>query len=115
MLVATGASFLLLLASPGVLALYPLIFVTGFAIVPALGCLYSLGGKIAPPRGATEAFGWIASGTQTGIAGGAAVGGYLVQHYGTSKTFIIAAGVVFMAAALAWKSRLAPPAVAGVR
>jgi predicted MFS family arabinose efflux permease len=110
-LVATGASFLLLLASPGVPALYPLIVVSGLALVPALGCLYSLAGKIAPIHHATEAFGWIASATQTGLAGGAALGGYLVQRFGTSVTFVVAAGAVFLAAAsaLTWMGQLTAP------
>jgi predicted MFS family arabinose efflux permease len=110
-LIGGGAGFLVLLATPGVAALYPLIFVAGLSLVPALGCLYSLGGRIAPTRGATEAFGWISNGTQTGIAGGAALGGYFVQRCGTTVTFAIAAGVVFMAAlsAIVWRNDLSRP------
>ena len=108
MLVAAGASFLLLLASPGVATLYPIVFVTGFTIVPVLGCLYSLVGRVAPMHHATEAFSWIASALQTGVAGGAAVGGYLVQRFGTSTAFVAAAGVVFLAAAIAliWRGQI---------
>jgi predicted MFS family arabinose efflux permease len=107
-LIATGSSFLLLLASPGVPALYPLMFISGLALVPALGCLYSLASKVAPAHHATEAFGWIASAMGTGLAAGAALGGYLVQRFGTSVTFAVAAGVVFAAAvaAIAWRGQL---------
>ena len=99
----TGA--LVLLVAPNVVLLYPLIFVAGLSLVPALGSLYNLAGKMAPPTGGVEAFGWLASGTQTGIAGGSALGGVVLQHFGATSTFVVAAASIFASAAVVLVSR----------
>ena len=93
-----GAGLLVVLAAPDLALLYPLMFVAGLAIVPALGSMYNLAAKLAPPSGSVEAFGWIASGTQTGIAGGAALGGVVLQRFGTTVTFAFASACVLGAA-----------------
>ena len=72
---ASGVGLLFVLAAPDVALLYPLIFIAGLGLVPALGAMYNLAGKLAPAHGAVEAFGWLSGGTQTGIAGGSALGG----------------------------------------
>jgi predicted MFS family arabinose efflux permease len=89
-LLASGAGALVVLAAPNVAVLYPLIFVAGTSLVPTLGCMYNLAGKLAPATGGVEAFGWLASGTQTGIAGGSALGGVILQQWGTTLTFAAA-------------------------
>ena len=97
---ASGAGLLLVIAAPDIALLYPLIFLAGLGLVPSLGALYNLAGKLAPAAGAVEAFGWLSGGTQTGIAGGSALGGVVLQHFGTRTTFAVAAVVVFASAAV---------------
>jgi predicted MFS family arabinose efflux permease len=97
---ASGAGLLLVIAAPDIAILYPLIFVAGLGLVPALGAMYNLAGKLAPAAGAVEAFGWLSGGTQTGIAGGSALGGVVLQHFGTRTTFAAAAATVFASAAV---------------
>ena len=104
-LCVSGAGLLLPLASPGLPLLYPLMFGAGVGIVPALGCLYNLGGQIAPVAGEVEAFGWITSGTQVGIAGGAALGGIVLQLHGTTVTFALGGALVFAASCVALASK----------
>lgn len=104
-LALSAAGFLLLTVCPDLPAAYPIVFVAGLFLVPALGCLWSLAGKIAPPGVAVETFSWIASGAQAGVGGGAAIGGYLVGRYGTGVTFVAAAAAVFVAAMTAALSR----------
>jgi MFS family permease len=102
---ASGLGVLIVVAAPDIAFLYPVMFVAGLGLVPALGALYNLVGKLAPAAGAVEAFGWLAGGTQTGIAGGSALGGVVLQHFGTRVTFSTAAVVVFAAAAVVLVSR----------
>jgi MFS family permease len=95
---ASGVGLLFVLAAPDVALLYPLLFIAGIGLVPSLGAMYNLAGKLAPAAGAVEAFGWLSGGTQTGIAGGSALGGVVLQHFGTRTTFAAAAAVVFASA-----------------
>jgi predicted MFS family arabinose efflux permease len=95
---ASGVGLLFVLAAPDVALLYPLIFIAGLGLVPALGAMYNLAGKLAPADGAVEAFGWLSGGTQTGIAGGSALGGLVLQHFGTRTTFAAAVAIVFASA-----------------
>jgi len=97
---ASGAGLLLVIAAPDIALLYPLIFLAGLGLVPCLGAMYNLAGKLAPAAGAVEAFGWLSGGTQTGIAGGSALGGVVLQHFGTRTTFAAAAVIVFASAAV---------------
>jgi MFS family permease len=97
---ASGTGLLFVLVAPDVALLYPLIFIAGLGLVPALGALYNLAGKLAPAHGAVEAFGWLSGGTQAGIAGGSALGGVVLQHFGTRTTFAAAAAIVFASAAV---------------
>jgi predicted MFS family arabinose efflux permease len=97
---ASGVGLLLVIAAPDIALLYPLIFLAGLGLVPALGAMYNLAGKLAPAAGAVEAFGWLSGGTQTGIAGGSALGGVVLQHFGTRTTFAVAAVIVFASAAV---------------
>jgi MFS family permease len=97
---ASGAGVLLVIAAPDVALLYPLIFLAGLGLVPSLGAMYNLAGKLAPAAGAVEAFGRLSGGTQTGIAGGSALGGVVLQHFGTRTTFAVAAVIVFASVAV---------------
>jgi len=106
---ASGVGLLVVIAASDIAVLYPLMFIAGIGLVPALGAMYNLAGKLAPAAGAVEAFGWLSGGTQTGIAGGSAIGGVVLQHFGTRTTFAAAAVIVFASAGviLATKAQLA--------
>jgi MFS family permease len=97
---ASGVGLLLVIAAPDIALLYPLLFVAGLGLVPSLAAIYNLAGKLAPAAGAVEAFGWLSGGTQTGIAAGSAVGGVVLQHFGTRTTFAAAAVIVFASVAV---------------
>ena len=91
LLVASALGFALLSLAPNVAVLYGLMFLGGIAIAPAFSCLYWLVGELAPQGSSVEAFSWVASGIQIGAAIGAAVGGLLVQDFGT-RVAVLCAG-----------------------
>jgi MFS family permease len=100
-LAAVGIGFAAVAAAPGPVVLTVLLFACGTAIAPALALLYDRLGTLAPAGSATEAFGWLASGSLAGAAGGAALGGVLVSAYGPRVAFLVAAGLALAAAAVA--------------
>jgi len=113
LMASSAGGFLLLAAAPGVDVLYGLMFLAGVAIAPGFSAIYGLVGKLAPSEGAVEAFSWIASGIQMGAAGGAAIGGLLVQGVGTRWAFVFAAGCGLSTAGIAWwRARRLRPAPA---
>jgi MFS family permease len=97
-----AVGFLCLAAAPGVGLLYGLLFLAGMSIAPGFSCIYGLVGDLAPSTGSVEAFSWIASGIQMGAAGGAAIGGLLVEDIGTRWAFVFAGGCGIATAAIAW-------------
>jgi MFS family permease len=99
---ASAGGFLLLAAAPGVDVMYGLIFLAGMSIAPGFSAIYGLVGKLAPSSASVEAFSWIAGGLQMGAAGGAAIGGLLVEGVGTRWSFVVAAGCGLSTAAIAW-------------
>jgi MFS family permease len=86
--------------SPSIWLLGVLLFVGGMAIAPTFGALYSLTAAQAPRQRQTEAFGWLSSGFQAGIALGAISGGAIVQAAGPRVAYGAAAGVVLLGAAV---------------
>jgi len=110
LMVGGGMGFLLLAAAPGVAVLYGLLFVAGMSIAPGFSCVYGLVGSLSPSDSSVEAFSWIASGIQMGAAGGAALGGLLVEDVGTHGSFAFAGGFGLITAAIAWwRARNLPP------
>jgi MFS family permease len=101
-LVGSALGFLALVAAPGVAVLYGLLFLAGMSIAPSFSCIYGLVGGVSPADGSVEAFSWIASGIQMGAAGGAALGGLLVDDVGTHWSFAFAGGCGLLTAAIAW-------------
>ncbi len=101
-LAAAGLGFLCLAAAPGVGVLYGLLFLAGMSIAPGFSCIYGLVGQLAPSTGSVEAFSWVGSGIQMGAAGGAALGGVLVDTVGTRWSFVFAAGGAMTTAVIAW-------------
>lgn len=102
LMLAAAVGFLCLAAAPGVGVLYGLLFLAGMSIAPGFSCIYGLVGQLAPATGSVEAFSWIASGIQMGAAGGAALGGLLVEDIGTRWSFVFAAGCGLGTAGIAW-------------
>jgi len=90
LLVFVGLGEALLAGSPTTAVLYVVLFIGGTGFAPVIGCLLRVVSDLAPPRAATEAFGWIASGNRIGAAAGAALGGLLVQAAGTRMVFVLA-------------------------
>lgn len=101
--------------SPSIWLLAVLLFLGGLAIAPTFGALYSLTASQAPPDRQTEAFGWLSSGFQAGIALGAITGGAIVQTAGSRIAYGASAGIVLVGAAVLgrWEPSPPPPAVGG--
>ena len=72
-------------------------FVAGLCIAPALTIVTLLVSSYAPSRYATEAFTWSATCIVSGIGAGNALGGYLIEHFGSSVTFATSALTAFAA------------------
>jgi MFS family permease len=91
--------------SPTIWLLAVLLFLGGLAIAPTFGALYSLTASQAPPDRQTEAFGWLSTGFQAGIALGAITGGAIVQGAGSTVAYGASAGLVLVGAAVLgrWK------------
>ena len=68
-----------------------LVFVAGLPIAPLVTGAYGLVDRIAPPGTHAETFAWIGTAISSGIAGGTAVGGWLVDSQGVRTS--IAVGV----------------------
>lgn len=102
LMAAAALGFFCLAAAPNIAVLYGLLFLAGVSIAPGFSCIYGLVGSLAPSTGSVEAFSWIGSGIQMGAAGGAAVGGILVDAVGTRWSFVMAAGGAMVTAAVAW-------------
>ncbi len=113
LLLTAAAGFACLAVASGVAVLFPLMFLAGVSIAPGFSCIYGLVGASAPAGGVVEAFSWVSSGIQMGAAGGAALGGVLVDTLGTRSTFLFAAGVGLATASVAWwRTRHLRPAAA---
>jgi MFS family permease len=75
------------LPSTGLLAMAA--FLSGFAIAPTLISAFSLAERLVPPQLLTEGLTWANSGLALGFAGGASLGGYLVDTVGTGWAFAL--------------------------
>jgi MFS family permease len=95
--------------SPSIWLLGVLLFAGGMAIAPTFGAVYALTAAQAPPGRQTEAFGWLSSGFQAGIALGAISGGVIVQAAGPRVAYGAAAGVVLLGAAVLGRWTPVPP------
>jgi MFS family permease len=76
------------------------ITVAGAAIAPGLSLAFRLLSEVAPPGTVTEAQTWVATGFGAGMAGGSALGGWLVEHAGTRETLWVVVAVGALAAAV---------------
>jgi MFS family permease len=97
---------------PGLWSMGVLLFVAGFAISPTLIAVFSLIEEVAPRARLTEALGLLQSGLGAGIAPGAALSGYVVDHHGGSPAYWVAIGSGAVAALAALLTRERRPAEA---
>ena len=79
------------LLADSISVLCALVFVAGLPIAPLVTGAYGLVDRIAPPGTHAETFAWIGTAISSGIAGGTAVGGWLVDSHGVRTS--IAVGV----------------------
>ena len=87
------------IGNAGVLALVA--FLAGLCIAPALTVVTMLVSTYAPARYATEAFTWAATCIVSGVGAGNALGGVLLERFGSSIVFGTSAAVALLAGACA--------------
>jgi MFS family permease len=111
----TGRGFTVLLALLGLghLCLVAdttfVIVAAGSMIAPVLASAYAMVDTAAPAGTVTEAFAWLATASAVGSAGGAAVGGALIDSAGPTAAFVLAGAAGLVAAAVS-AIRVARPA-----
>ncbi|MFC1443207.1 MFS transporter [Streptacidiphilus sp. N1-10] len=118
---------LCLLLMTALLALLPLVgslptlaavlFGAGLSTAPTMVTGMGLVRDCVPPQKLNEGFGWAVTGLLLGVSGGAAVGGWAVQHLGPGAGFRIPAAMSGLALLIALLGRrgLAAPAAGAVR
>ena len=65
-------------------------FVAGMTIAPTLISLFSVTERLVPPRLLTEGLTWVNAGLATGFAAGSALGGIVIDAFGTHMAFALA-------------------------
>jgi hypothetical protein len=103
LLVAATSAPLIVVGS--LAAAFPLSLLAGVGFAPLMACQYSLVGALADRRSVTEAFAWTSTALVSGIAGGSAVAGALVQGGGIARTFAFGCLMQVMAAMIALSGR----------
>ncbi|MBI2754480.1 MAG: MFS transporter [Betaproteobacteria bacterium] len=98
-----GVALLALAANAWLFAL--LSVVAGVVMAPALTIQTMLVSRIASPQHATEAFTWSSTGLLIGVGIGIAAGGWLIERWGSSATFVAAAIASLGAGVLALRLR----------
>lgn len=80
---------LVFLFSHTILVLGIVLFVNGFGVAPILIAGYSIVEKSVSAAKVTETFAWILAGLQIGNALPGPISGYMIDHYGADKSFIV--------------------------
>lgn len=98
-----------LLLAGDLVAMALLITVAGIGVAPALSQVFALVSEVSATGTVTEALTWISSAIAAGIAGGSAVGGWLVESAGTTEALalVVAYGVAAAAVVATRPSTLA--------
>jgi len=78
-----------LLFSHTLLVLGIVLFLNGFGIAPIIISGYAIVEKSVPAAKVTEAFAWVIAGLQIGNALPGPLTGYMIDHYGADKSFIV--------------------------
>jgi predicted MFS family arabinose efflux permease len=84
-------------------------FLAGVMISPTLIAAVNLIERDVPSSRLTEALTWTTTGMAVGVAPGAAIAGWTVDHHGASAGFLVPLVAGLAASAVAWSFR--PPAV----
>ena len=100
---------------PGLWSMGVLLFVAGFAISPTLIALVSRIEEVAPRARLSEALGLLQTGLGAGIAPGAALAGYVIDHQGGSPAYWVAIGSGAIAALSALLANDGPPSNGSLR
>lgn len=100
-LVAFSLAAVPLALATSLLGLGSLLLVAGLPIAPSLTMIFVITDERAPQGRSTEAFGWVSSALMGGSACGAALAGWIVAERGASASFVVAAVLGGVAAALA--------------
>ena len=77
------------------------LFIAGFAIAPTLIATTSATQQVVPAARLTEGMSIIHTGITAGVAPGATLAGYVIDHYGASPAFLVALGAGATAALVA--------------
>ncbi len=77
-----------------------LLFLAGLPIAPLATAVYGLVERVAPPGSHAETFAWIGTAIVTGIAGGTAVGGWMVDAHGVRSAIAVGAATIVAGAGL---------------
>jgi MFS family permease len=106
--ILTGIFVLVLFPLPW-LSTVPLLagasIVAGLATAPVLIAIFSLTQHLVPPRQLTEGLTWANSGLALGFSIGAAVGGILIDQFGTRWSFTLTVGGAALATLIAFLGR----------
>lgn len=79
----------------------PAALVIGIAVAPTLIASSGLITRVVPVSARTEGFTWQSTGINVGVAGGAALGGLLVQNFSSQAAFLVGPISATLAAAVA--------------
>ena len=79
----------------------PAALLIGVAVAPTLIASSGLVTRVVPVSARTEGFTWQSTGINVGVAGGAALGGLLIQTFSTQTAFLIGPIAASLAAAVA--------------
>jgi MFS family permease len=99
---------LALIDSVGLLAVG--LFLAGFAISPSMIAAIAVVEETVPPSRLTEGIAWMTTGLAAGVAPGAALAGWVVDHSGASAGYLVAALSGYLATLLALACRPGRPA-----
>ena len=79
-------------------AMCGLLFLAGLPIAPLVTAAYGLVERVAPPGSHAETFAWIGTAVMCGVAGGTAVGGWMVDAHGVRSAILVGVGTIAVGA-----------------
>ena len=99
---AMGLAWLPALFAPGLVVLGALLFVAGTAIAPTMAATFSVTEAVVPASRRTEGMGIMQTGIVAGVAPGASLSGWVVDHHTAAAAYTVCllAGLVATLAAL---------------
>jgi len=101
-LLALSLLFIPLLFLPNTLLLAIGMFLAGLMISPTMIAATNLVERHVPPSRLTEGLAWTSTGLSIGVAPGAAVAGWIIDHHGASAGFLVPLAAGLAASVVAW-------------